>query len=146
MFFVLFTLQVSPNLKTCYCPRSVPRSTLRPISRQETAEVGPGGDDPCQGMLKILINCPISCLPKKSVKWWVRPASKQAHMQHLTIIALVGALCEISLTAVLSQAQVDHHHHQVEVEQGQVEEDERVGTGTRNSYQEQQIRGVQTKR
>ena len=111
MFFVLFTLQVSPNLKTCYCPQSVPRSTLRPISRQETVEVGPGGDDPCQGMLKILINCPISCLPKKSVKWWVRPASKQAHMQHLTIIALLGAFFEISLTAVLSQAHVDHHHH-----------------------------------
>ena len=46
LFFVLSTLQVSPNLKTCYCPQSVPRSTLRPISRQETAEVGPGGDDP----------------------------------------------------------------------------------------------------
>ena len=65
LFFVLFTLQVSPNLKTCYCPQSVPRSTLRPISRQETAEVGPGGDHPCQGMLIFKRAKNIDKLPNK---------------------------------------------------------------------------------
>ena len=54
MFFfrqVLFTLQSFSNLKTCYCPLSVPRSTRRPISGQENVEVGPDGDDQCQGIL-----------------------------------------------------------------------------------------------
>ena len=52
-FFVFCFVHITsfPNLKTCYCPQSVPRSTLQPISRQETVEVGPGGDDPCQGRL-----------------------------------------------------------------------------------------------
>ena len=53
------------NLKTCYCRRSVPRSTLRPISRQETVEVGPGGDDPCQGMLIFKRAKNIDKLPNK---------------------------------------------------------------------------------